>query len=123
LAADYQRVGVRDLVVGLGVGVYEHEQGRRQRVRIDVELFRHAGPAGPAGLADCLDYDRLHRFLVEELPAEPHCPLLELLAERILGFALADHRVEACRVVLRKLDVYAGGAAPELEVFRHRSPP
>ena len=121
-AADYQKVAVRNLVVALGIGVYGHERGRSQRVQVDVELFRHAGPLAEVRLDDCLDYDRLHRFLTEELPRRPHFELLELLAEEIAAFALADARVEACRVVLRKLDVYVGGASPELEVYRRRAP-
>lgn len=120
-AADYQKVAVRNLVVALGIGVYGHEHGRSQRVQVDIELFRHAGRLAGVRLEDCIDYDRLHHFLTEDLPRRPHFKLLEVVAEEIAGFALLDTRVEACRVVLRKLDVYVGGASPELEVYRRRA--
>ncbi len=66
------------------------------------------------------NYHRLFRFLTETVPAHPHVDLLEELAETILAFCLEDGRVEACRVLIRKPDVYDGSALPQLEVYRRR---
>ncbi|GBD44949.1 Dihydroneopterin aldolase [bacterium HR40] len=118
---DLECVALRKVGVRLRVGVEEGERQRRQRVVIDVELWRrHAG--GRRGeLAACLDYARLFRHLTEELPERPHVALLEDLAEELVTFCLADPRVEACRVVVRKPDIFAGRGVPEVALYRRRS--
>ena len=45
-----------------------------------------------------------------------------MLAEGLVEFCLADPRVEACRVVIRKPEVYPGSATPEITVYRLRTP-
>lgn len=117
---DWECVALRSVTVRVRVGLHDVERERAQRVSVDVELYRrHAG--GPrAGFASCLDYARLHRYLVEEWPRRPHVDLLEELAGDLVAFCLEDPRVEACRVVVRKLDIYAGQGVPEVAIYRLR---
>ena len=117
----YECVALRNVPVRLRVGLYDFERDRPQRVSVDVELYRKAGGLEQREFATCLDYARLHRYLVEEWPKRPHVELLEELAEDLIRFCLADPRVEACRVVVRKLDIYAGGGVPEVELYRLRA--
>ena len=73
-------------------------------------------------LADCLDYDRIHRHLTEAWPKRPHIDLLGKMADELVEFyRMEDGRVEACRVVIRKPDVYPGSPVPEIALFRVRS--
>ena len=44
-----------------------------------------------------------------------------MLADELAEVCLADERVEACRVVIRKPEVYPGSAVPEITVYRVRS--
>ena len=44
-----------------------------------------------------------------------------MLAEELVEFCLEDARVEACRVVIRKPEVYPGSATPEIAVYRRRA--
>ena len=44
-----------------------------------------------------------------------------MLAEGLVEFCMSDGRVEACRVVIRKPEVYPGSATPEIAVYRVRS--
>lgn len=116
----YQCLALRGVTLQLRVGVYAAEKAAPQPVTIDVELYRRAGRFTGTGLADCLDYDRVHRWLVETWPGRPHVELLETLAEELIGKCLEDARVEACRVVLRKPAAYGGVGVPEIEVLRRR---
>jgi len=118
--ASWQAVALRQVPVLLRVGVYAAERAAAQRLTIDVALYRRAGAFTGTSLADCVDYDRLRRWLIEELPDRPHVELLETLGEAIVAECLADRRIEACRVVIRKIDAYAGAGWPELEVWRRR---
>jgi len=117
---DWECVALRGVRVWLRVGVRPDERLRPQPVEVEVELYRQAPAARAGGLAACLDYDRLHRYLMETWPERPHTPLLEELAEDLVAFCLADERVEACRVVLRKPEIYAGRGIPEVVLYRRR---
>jgi FolB domain-containing protein len=113
-------LALRDVRVAVRLGARAHERAAPQTVSVDVELYRHHGRFVGASLADCLDYDRVFRHLTETWPQRPHTELLEELAEELVRFCLIDQRVEACRVVIRKPEIYAGRAVPEITVYRLR---
>jgi dihydroneopterin aldolase len=119
-AARLRHVFVRDLVLPASVGVWAHEQGRTQRVRINLDLAV-AEPASP--VPDRLDavvcYDRIVQA-VRALAAGDHVQLIETLAERIADTALADPRILRARVRVEKLDVYADAASVGVEIERAR---
>lgn len=117
---DHQCLALRGLKVEVRIGVNEAERAGPQTVSVDVELYRSGGAFTGKGLADCLDYDRVYRHLTEHWPARPHTELLEQLAEDAVQVCLEDSRVEACRVVIRKLEIYDGRAVPEISVVRYR---
>lgn len=116
----WECVALRGVTVRVRVGLHAFERERPQRVSVDVELYRRHDGGRRRDLAACLDYDRLRRHLVEAWPTRPHTDLLEDLAEDLVAFCLADPRVEACRVVVRKLDIYAGQGVPEVQLYRRR---
>lgn len=118
--ASHHCLALRDVRIDVRVGAYREEHAAPQPVSVDVELYRHAGPFTGTSLADCLDYDRVFRYLTEALPARAHIDLLEQLAEEMIAACLADERVEACRVVIRKLAIYGGRGVPEIAVYRRR---
>lgn len=122
IGQSWQCVALRDVGIEVRLGVYAKEHDAPQRIAVDVELYRHTGPGRPASLDECLNYDRIFGHLVETWPARPHTPLLEHLAEDLVEFVMEDLRVEACRVILRKLDIYGGRAVPSIEVYRLRTP-
>ncbi len=117
---DWEWVALRGLRILLRVGVLAEERRAPQPVEIEVELWRRKPAPHRGGLEACLDYRRLYRFLCEELPQGPHVALLEELAEAVARFALADPRVEMCRVVVRKPAAFAGRGVPEVGLVRRR---
>ena len=90
LNASYQRIGLKGLTVEMHIGIAEHEQGRKQRVVVHVDLFAHAETLAPSNIKDCLDYDRIHAYVTAEWPKRPHTDLLETLAEELVQFCLQD---------------------------------
>jgi 7,8-dihydroneopterin aldolase/epimerase/oxygenase len=120
----YERVALEDVVVEVPVGLKDWEKvpGKAQRLLVTVELFRHRGALGAPTLAECLDYGRVARHLLGTwTPDRPHTELLETLIEELVSLCLADPRVEACRVAIRKPHVYNGRAVPLVEVYRLRA--
>lgn len=116
----YQCLSLRDVKIPVRIGVRPHERTAPQQVAVDVELYRRHGRFTGTSLGDCLDYDRIFRHLTEDWPQRPHVELIEQLAEALVQFCLEDPRVEACRVTIRKLDIYGGRAVPGITVLRHR---
>ncbi len=119
-AVSHQCLALRDVRVNVRIGVHAFEHEKPQVLSVDVELYRRQERFTGSSLADCLDYDRVYRHITREWPARPHVPLLETLAEDLAELCFADRRVEACRVVIRKLEVYPDSATPEIAVFRVR---
>ncbi|MEK0083100.1 dihydroneopterin aldolase [Benzoatithermus flavus] len=118
---DYQCLALRNVKIAVRIGAYPEEHTAPQQISVDVELYRRQGSFIGTSLDDCLDYGRVFRHLTEDWPKRPHIDLLEQLAEGLVQFCLEDPRVEACRVVIRKLEIYGGRAVPEITVFRRRN--
>ncbi len=76
-------VRVRDLVLPVSIGIYEHEKQAPQRVCINVELKVREGD-GPIGddIANVLSYEDIVNG-IKAIVADGHINLVETLAERI----------------------------------------
>lgn len=117
---DYQSLSLRNVRVDIRIGAFSAERNTSQPVEVDVILLRrHAGYHGE-GLDGCLDYSRIYDYLTKDWPGRDHQDLLEQWAEDLVQFCLEDPKVEACRIKIRKPDIYPGSAFPEIEVLRHR---
>jgi dihydroneopterin aldolase len=122
--ASYERVALEDMAVELQVGVsdWERTPGKAQRLLISVEMFRHRGEFTGGSLADCVDYGRVYRHVIEQWTlAHAHVDLLEALLEELVAVCFEDARIEACRIAIRKPHVFNGHAVPLVEVYRLRS--
>jgi dihydroneopterin aldolase len=113
---------IRNLVVPCEIGVFPHEHGKKQRVRIDATLaVADGGRAIEDKLPATISYsDIIDR--VRALCAGGRINLVETLAERVAILCLADDRVRSARVRVEKLDIYADGTivGVEIERFNHR---
>ncbi|MBM3490909.1 MAG: dihydroneopterin aldolase [Alphaproteobacteria bacterium] len=116
-----RRIFLRDFALDCRIGVHDFEQGRTQRVLINVDLYL-APPKAPAGdrLADVLDYDFVRREIAA-LVSGRHIKLQETLAEEIVALCLARAEVEGVRVSTEKLDVYPDCRSVGVEIVRFRS--
>lgn len=119
---NWQCLALREVPLSVRLGVYPDERTKPQPITVEVELWRRIGRFTGSELADCLDYDRIYRWLVETWPHRPHVELLETLTEELLAKCFEDARVEACRVRIRKLAAYGGKGWPEIDTWRRRGP-
>lgn len=123
--SDTYRVLIRDLVLGVSIGVWKREKNVAQRVRINVELLAARsgpllGPEPRLGRRDrILRYDTVVSG-IRRIVAEGHFDLCETLAERIATLCLENRRVRSTRVRVEKLDVYPDAASVGAEIERHR---
>lgn len=119
----YQRVGLCDLIIEMHIGIadWERHPDRKQRVIVNVEMFRRIGAQASYSTENCINYDPVHEHVVSQWPNRPHTGLLETLAEELVGVCFQDPKVDACRVNLKKPDVYNDTGAAMVELFRLRS--
>ena len=123
-----RRMFIKDLVLEAQIGVYASEQGRTQRIRVNLELavedmptLKLSRPAvGADDLGRVVDYD-IVITAVREIIASGHVQLVETLAERIAEVGLCDPRVRSIRVCVEKLDVYPDAASVGVEIERQNS--
>ena len=106
-------VFVRGLEVAAGIGVHDHEQGRLQRLVIDVSL--ELTPAAIERLADTITYETVAEA-ARAIAAEGHVGLVETFAERLALACLSDARVRRCTVRIEKPGALDGATAPGCEV-------
>src|SRR4051812_592701 len=100
------RVFLRDLVVPCRIGVFRHEQGGTQRVRINLDLVvTESDAAAHDDPAKVVRYEKVAES-IRALCTEQHIKLLETLAERIASVSLDDSRVRAVTVRVEKLDIF-----------------
>lgn len=123
-ARGLRHVFLRDMVVDASIGVYAHEQGAPQRIRVNVDLGVTETESGLAvgrdELSRVLNYETVVET-VRAVVAAGHVQLVETLAERVAVSCLQDHRVEIVRVRVEKLDVFADLAAVGVEIERQRA--
>jgi 7,8-dihydroneopterin aldolase/epimerase/oxygenase len=123
-ARDHIRVVLKDVAVEVQVGLHpwERHPERPTRLVVTVEMFAHLGGGAAAGDRGFIDYDRV-RDALKAWPSRPHTPLLETLAEELVQLCFADPRVEACRVLLMKPDIFNEAAGAGIEIYRLRPQP
>lgn len=116
--AQCRRLFLRNHEVDIGIGVHAFEQGRPQRVRINVDLYVPLACSTPVGdvLDEVVDYDFV-REVVRERVGRGHIQLQETLADDLLRSLLAHPQVVAVRVSTEKPDVYPDCEAVGVEVF------
>ncbi|MSP43917.1 MAG: dihydroneopterin aldolase [Alphaproteobacteria bacterium] len=115
-----RHVFIRDLLLDAHIGVHRHEKGRRQRVRINIDLtVTENGPDAGDDLANVVCYEDIVAKVKALIEVE-HINLAETMAERIAGRCLEDGRVQTARIRVEKLTVIAEAASVGVEIERNR---
>ncbi|QEO17009.1 dihydroneopterin aldolase [Acetobacter vaccinii] len=99
---------LRNMVLDAHIGVFPHEQGVTQRIRVSVHFGvedRTDLQTGADDLSRTVSYEPVVQ-LVHRIVREGHIRLVETLAEQIAAGVLAEPRVRVVRVRIEKLDVF-----------------
>lgn len=113
-----RHVFIRDLLLDAHIGVYRHEEGRTQPIRINIDLtVTDAGAPSGDRLEDVVDYHQVVES-VKAIVGGGHVRLVETLAELIAARCLEDPRVQVARVRIEKLAAIASAASVGVEIER-----
>ncbi|HYM30904.1 MAG TPA: dihydroneopterin aldolase [Candidatus Cybelea sp.] len=120
-ASGLRHVFVRDLELEAAIGVWRHEHGRRQRIRVNLDLaVVEDGMHASDELRDVVCYQTVVDA-TKEIVGREHVKLAETLAERIAEACLIDRRVRLARVRVEKLDAVPGAASVGVEIERSQN--
>ena len=113
-----RHVFIRDLLLDAHIGVFRHEEGRTQPIRINIDLtVTDAGAPHEDRLEDVVDYHQVVES-VKAIVGSGHVRLVETLAELIAARCLEDPRVQVARVRIEKLAAIASAARVGVEIER-----
>ena len=110
-------VFVRGLTLEAGIGIHDHEQGRLQRLVIDVTLDLVPRPVERLG--DTVNYETV-AAAARAIVSEGHIGLVETFAHRLATICLTDPHVRRCSVRIEKPGALEGAAAAGCEVVLSR---
>jgi dihydroneopterin aldolase len=102
---DVRALFVRDLIVPAHIGVNHQEQGRTQRLRINLCVYQRPPFDWGDRLDDVLDYDRLRQGVLDLL-SQGHINLLETLGERVVQMCFRHHQVQGVHLQIAKLEAH-----------------
>lgn len=117
-ARDERALFIRDFVVPAQIGAYEREQGRLQKLRLDLRVTLRPPFDWHDRLGDVLDYDLLRQGILD-IVAAGHIHLLETLAERIVDMCFAHPGVNGLHLAIAKLEAH-GDCVVGYETRRRR---
>lgn len=118
-----QQTFLNDIEVEVQIGLHPWEKfaERPTRLRITVELTSEVLVSFVPSVAHrFIDYDLIRNF-IRALSTRPHMSLLEEVVHDILDFCMRFEDVTACRVAVRKPDVFNDVNEAGVEVFLTRS--
>ena len=118
-ARGIRHVFIRNLELLAHIGVYRHEEGKMQPVRISLDLGVDDITDSGDKLENVVDYAVLETR-VRAIIAEGHVRLAETLAERIAAACFEDTRVKSARVRVEKLHALPGAESAGVEIERSR---
>ncbi|HEX3756224.1 MAG TPA: dihydroneopterin aldolase [Rhizomicrobium sp.] len=114
-----RHVFIRNLELLAHIGVYRHEQGKMQPVRLNIDLGTEDIADAQDRLENVVDYALLEAR-IRAIIAEGHVRLAETLAERIAAACFEDVRVLSARVRVEKLHALPGAESAGVEIERTR---
>jgi dihydroneopterin aldolase len=114
-----RHVFIRNLELPAQIGVFHHEVGKVQPVRINVDLAVEDLIDLGDQLSKVVDYGVIEAK-IRAILAEGHLNLVETLAERIASACFEDARVRTARVRVEKLHALSAAESAGVEIERTR---
>jgi len=116
-ARSTRHVFVRNLEMLAHIGVYGHEQGKPQPIRINLDMAVEDTAVVDDRLESVVDY-AIMTERVRAVVNGGHIDLAETLAERIAAECLKEARVHRVRVRVEKLHAVNGAESAGVEIER-----
>lgn len=115
-----RHVFVRDYETEAEIGVWSHEKGDTQRIRVSVDLsVSEGGEHHNDQIENVVCYNEIVLGIRRIIEAG-HIHLVETLAEKIAAMSLENSQVIKARVKVEKLEAVKEATSVGVEIERHR---
>lgn len=107
--------------IPLKIGIFPHEQDVPQRVVVDAELY--ADPASylqTVSLDTIIDYGKVYNAITS-WAERPQVQLIEDYLKELIALCFGFETVIACRVAIKKADVFGEDQGAGVELFTTRA--
>lgn len=107
--------------IPLKIGIYPHEQNKPQRVVVDAELY--ADPETYLSHVDknsIIDYGKVYKAITS-WAERPQVQLIEDYLKELADLCFVFQAVTACRVSIKKADVFGPEQGAGVELFVSRA--
>ena len=109
---------IRDLVVKMSAGIYEHEKQAKQRVIINIDLEVKSNiTKNLNSISDVVSYEDITNEVINTANSK-HYDLLEVFAEDIAQTCLAEEQVISARIRVEKPDIIENTKSVGVEIIR-----
>lgn len=115
-----RHVFVRDYETLAYIGVFAHEKGARQPVRINVDLAVIEEADHGDNIDNVVCYNEVVKR-IDEIIDNGHIHLVETMAEKIAELELASPLVASVKVCVEKLAAVKGAASVGVEIERKKA--
>ncbi len=116
------RIIIKDMIVNVRIGLYDHEKenGRSQRIIVNVELFADAqGYLDNPTRDTIIDYDDVYGE-IKKWANNGHTELIETYLKGLLGVCFKNEKVQEARVSIAKPDIFEEAERVGVEVHMTR---
>ncbi len=112
------KIFIKDLIIEMSVGIYEHEKASKQRVIINIilDVESNAGKS-LASIDDVVSYENIVNQ-IKDATTEKHYDLLEELAEKIAETCKNEDKVHKATISLEKPDIIYNTRSVGIEIIR-----
>jgi len=106
--------------VPLKIGIYEHEQDVPQRVVVDAELYAdYKTYLSEVDKDSIIDYAKVYNAIIG-WAERPQVQLIEDYLQELITLCFGFDAVTACRVSIKKADVFGENQGAGVELFMKR---
>ena len=110
---------IKDLVVEMSAGIYDHEKINTQRVIINVTLDVQSNKGKTLNsINDVISYEVIANQ-IQELAQAQHYDFLEELAEKIAMLCLQKPKVHNAKIRVEKPDIIKNAGSVGVEIIRN----
>lgn len=114
------KIFLDSIEIPLRIGIYDHEKVAPQRVVVDVELY--ADPASylqTVDLDSIIDYAKVYEA-IQSWAEREQVLLIEDYLKELIGLCFEFENVIACKVSIKKADVFGENQGAGVELFSTR---
>lgn len=121
LLLKYDCVFIKDLIVSMSIGIYDHEKSAAQDVILNIKIYIEKQMiTGKHTIDDVVSYEEIVKN-IKIVCTYKHFDLVEELAEEISKICLQDYLAYATYVQVEKPDIISETKSVGVQIFRQKT--